>query len=125
MAYKILADTMVVLHFSWILFLFFGAYWGLKNKGVKRVHIGGLLFALILHVFDWYCPLTHLEIWLRSRHNPGLGYSGSFIIHYLEQMIYLDLSPTLILLLTVLLCLVNAYLYLKMFRCKDRPHFST
>jgi hypothetical protein len=113
MFYKILADLVVMIHFFWILFLFFGAFWGVKNKVVKIFHLSGLLFAFVIQVFDWYCPLTHLEVWLRSKHDFTLTYTGSFIFHYVEKIVYIELSRTLIFLFTLLLCGLNAWLYLK------------
>jgi len=69
MIYKILADSVVLIHFLWIIFLFLGALWGVKNKIVKIFHIVGLVYAFTIQLFDWYCPLTHLEILLRSNMN--------------------------------------------------------
>ncbi len=113
MIYKILADIVVLIHFLWILFLFFGAFWGIKNKGVKIFHLSGLAFAFIIQIFDWYCPLTYLEVWLRSKHFSTLTYVGSFIIHYVEKIIYIEISRFVVLMFTILLCGLNAYLYLR------------
>jgi len=112
MPYKILADIVVFLHFLWILFLFLGAFWGIKNKVARIFHLSGLAFAFIIQIFDWYCPLTHLEIWLRSKHSSSLTYAGSFIIHYVEKIVYIDISRLVVLILTLLLCGLNAWLYL-------------
>jgi hypothetical protein len=117
MIYKILADSVVLIHFLWIIFLFLGALWGIKNKMVKIFHIVGLVYAFIIQIFDWYCPLTHLEVWLRSKHEPALTYSGSFIIHYVEGIVYIEVSRYLVLVLTLFLCGFNGWLY---FRRKNR-----
>ena len=113
MLYKISAHTVVLIHFLWIVFLFLGAFWGIKNRVVKIFHLSGLVFALIIQVFDWFCPLTHLEVWLRSRHDLALTYAGSFIVHYVERIVYIELSRTLILVLTLMLCGLNMWLYLR------------
>ena len=117
MFYKILADIVVLIHFLWILFLFFGAFLGIKNRAVKIFHLSGLAFAFIIQIFDWYCPLTHLEVWLRSKHSPFLAYAGSFIIYYVEKIVYIEISRWLVFILTILLCGLNAWLYLR----KRRP----
>jgi hypothetical protein len=52
-------------------------------------------------------------VWLRSKHDLALTYAGSFIIHYVEGIVYIELSRTLILFLTVLLCGFNACVYLR------------
>ncbi len=113
MIYKILADSVVVIHFLWIVFLLFGAFWGIKNKGIKIFHISGFVFAFIIQIFGWYCPLTYLEVWLRSRHNSALTYTGSFIIHYVEELVYIDVSRALIFLFTLFIGGFNVWLYLK------------
>ncbi len=113
MLYKILADMAVLVHFLWIFFLFLGAFWGVKNRVVKIFHLSGLGFAFVIQVFDWYCPLTHLEVWLRSKHDSTLSYTGSFIIHYMEKVVYIELSRVLVLFFTILLCGLNAWVYLK------------
>jgi len=116
MIYKILADSVVLIHFLWIIFLFLGALGGVKNRIVKIFHIVGLVYVFIIQLFDWYCPLTHLEIWLRSKHEPALTYSGSFIIHYLERIVYIEVSRYLVFVLTLFLCGFNGWLYFR----KDR-----
>ena len=113
MAYKILADITVLVHFLWIVFLFLGAIWGRKNRAVKTFHLAGLAFAFIIQIFDWYCPITHLEFWLRGKHNPNLTYTGSFIIYYVEKIIYIEISPTIILMVTLLLGALNVWIYLR------------
>jgi len=113
MFYKILADIVVLIHFLWILFLFLGGLWGIKNQAIKIFHLSGLAFALILQIFDWYCPLTHLEVWLRAMHSPCLTYTGSFIPHYVEKIVYLELSRGVVLVLTILLCGMNAWVYFR------------
>jgi len=112
MLYKIIADIVVSVHLLWILFLIFGALWGRRNSTVRIIHISGLAFAMIIQVFDWYCPLTDLEVLLRSKHNPALSYTGSFIIHYVEKIVYIELSRELIFALCIILCGINAWLYL-------------
>lgn len=113
MIYKILADSVVLIHFLWIVFLFFGALWGIKNKAVKIFHLFGLVFAFVIQIFDWYCPLTYLEVWLRSKHDSLLSYTGSFILHYVEKIVYIEVSRTVILLFTFFLLGLNAWLYLR------------
>ncbi len=117
MLFKLLADGVVVLHFSWILFLIFGGFWGRRLRRVRLVHVPALIFAFFVELFDWYCPLTHLEVWLRGRHAPGLAYSGSFIVHYLERLIYLDVDRRIIVFLTLLLCIINGWFYFGRKRC--------
>jgi membrane protein DedA with SNARE-associated domain len=50
---------------------------------------------------------------LRSRHDPLLTYTGSFIIHYVEEVVYVELSRILILFFTLLLCGIHVWIYLR------------
>jgi hypothetical protein len=111
MVYKVLADGVVAVHFLWILFLIFGGVWGIRYRLIKLVHIPALVFAFFIEIFDWYCPLTHLEVWLRGKHDRSLAYAGSFIIRHLERLVYLDVDRRFIVCLTIMLCGFNGWLY--------------
>lgn len=113
MPYKVAADFVLLVHFLWIVFLICGALIGGKVRTVKILHIAALGFAVTMQIFGWYCPLTHLEFWLRQRHDPALAYSGSFIVHYVEQIIYIELSPVIIFVLTLILVATSVYIYTK------------
>jgi hypothetical protein len=113
MGYKIAADLIVVIHLAWILFLIFGALVGRYITWVKWLHIGGLVFSLLLQIFSWYCPLTYLEAWLRARHDPSLSYTGSFIAYYAERLVYLEISRAAVFVLTLLVVGGSAFLYLQ------------
>ena len=111
MLFKVLADITVLLHFLWILFLVFGSVPGARFRIAKILHIAGLAFAIVMQIFGWYCPLTHLEVWFRLKHDPALAYGGSFIINYAEKLIYIELSMTSIFILTILLIGFNIWFY--------------
>ena len=111
MVYMISADLVVAIHFTWIIFLIFGALAGRSFQWVKWIHIGGLGFSLFIQLMSWYCPLTHLEAWLRARHDPSLTYSGSFIAQVLERWVYLQVSQTAILIGTFVVILFSGWLY--------------
>ena len=110
--YDILLSAILVLHFLWILFLIFGVVFALTGSKIAWFHLGGLLFSLLLNLFSLYCPLTYLENYFRSTHadNGGL-YSGSFIAHYLERIIYLDLPERAIRIGEILFVCVNLVVY--------------
>jgi hypothetical protein len=50
---------------------------------------------------------------LRSKHDSLLSYTGSFILHYVEKIVYIEVSRTVILLFTFFLLGLNAWLYLR------------
>jgi hypothetical protein len=112
MLYKIIADLIVLLHFLWIIFLIFGAFIGRKYRHIKVLHIAAMGFAVFIQVFGWYCPLTYLEVWLRNMQDPSKSYSGSFIINYVEKLVYIQLSGKIILTATIFIALMSAWIYL-------------
>jgi hypothetical protein len=113
MVYKLLADLAVLIHFFWILFLIFGAIWGRRHTLVKVFHLAGLAFAFVLHLFSLTCPLTYVEIYFRSLAGHGAAYSGAFIIHYVDRLIYLAVPPLFLLALTIALCVFNVLVYMR------------
>jgi hypothetical protein len=111
--YRITADFIVSLHFLWIVFLVIGAFIGRRHRWIKILHIAGIGFAITIQIFGWYCPLTHLEVWLRQRHDPSLGYSGSFIINYVQKLVYIELSERIIFSATLFLIAASVWIYLQ------------
>ncbi|HBH60602.1 MAG TPA: hypothetical protein DDX85_02430 [Nitrospiraceae bacterium] len=111
--YIIAADIIVCIHFLWIVFLIFGALWGRRSLRIKKIHIGGIIFAILIQTIGWYCPLTYLEAWLRSMHDSSQRYYDGFIAYYVEKIVYIDLSPRTVFMMTISLALVSAWLYLK------------
>ncbi len=113
--YGTMADAVVIVHLIWIVFLFVGGLWGRKYLSVRVFHIFGLALAFVVQVFDMYCPLTYLEVYLRQKaaNNPYGVYTGSFLAHYAEKLVYINLSRGLIVFSTILLCAVNAFFYLR------------
>ncbi|UCD86798.1 MAG: DUF2784 domain-containing protein [Desulfobacterales bacterium] len=92
MVYKLLSDFVILVHFSWIIFILFGFLVALKFHKVALIHAAGLAFTLVLNLGGWYCPLTYLETYLHSLHHGELSYGGSFITHNLQKLIYLQLD---------------------------------
>jgi len=119
MFYRGAADFVVLVHFFWILFLIFGAFAGRIYLPVKILHIAGLSFAIVMQIFGWYCPLTDLEIWLKNKYEPSVTYKGSFIIHYVEKLVYIELPPWIIFLLTVILIAISLFVYHRENKSRD------
>jgi Protein of Unknown function (DUF2784) len=113
--YQVAADGVVAFHFAWILFLIGGAIIGGRVRWVMWTHLAALGYSVLLQVFSWTCPLTYLELWLWNR-TPSGSYSGSFIAHYLEKLIYMEIPRGLLFVLTVVVIIVSAAVYLKPLR---------
>ena len=113
MPYIFLADAVVLAHLLWIVFLFTGAYWGRRHVAAGILHVSGLIYALVIQVFGWYCPLTILEYYLREKASSGGAYAGTFISHYVHKVVYLDVSRTFVFIATLVLIITNLWLYLR------------
>jgi hypothetical protein len=109
--YQLLADGVVVLHLLFILFVLMGGIIAFARPKIIWVHIPCVLWAIIIELTGIICPLTPLENELRSRAGQGM-YSGDFVIHYIEPMIYLEgLTRQLQIILGVMVALVNMIMY--------------
>lgn len=75
-------------------------------------HIAALGYSVLLQVFSWICPLTYLEALLRRR-GGGESYPGSFITHYLEKLVYLEVSRGWLFLFTTIVIGTSAVVYYK------------
>ena len=116
MLYRLLGDAVIILHFLWILFILFGLLIGIKYGRLIWVHLGGLIFTLILNIGGWFCPLTYLENHLYRLFNPQLAYAGSFIGRYLQKLIYLDVDEACLRIAAVIWVAVNIGGYVLLFR---------
>jgi hypothetical protein len=109
----LLADIVLVVHLLWILFLVFGFFFALRGSKVAYVHLGGLLFALVLNAMGWYCPFTHLENALRVLGGGHATYSTSLTMTYVQKLVYPDISESFLrgveIVLTIVYLLVYTY----------------
>lgn len=87
MTYRILADGVVLLHFTFILFVLFGGLIVLKWRWVGWLHIPAFVWGVLIEFAGWWCPLTPLENWLR-REGGAASYPTGFIEHYILPVIY-------------------------------------
>ena len=110
MIFNIAADIVVAFHFVWILFLIGGAFVGRRVRWVMWMHLAALGYSVLLQIFSWICPLTYLEVWLRSR-GGGKTYPGSFIAHYFEKLVYLEISRGWLFLFTAIIIGTSAAVY--------------
>lgn len=113
MRFQILADLVLLVHFLWIGFLILGALLLRRSKGGRIFHGLALVATLGMQLLSLDCPLTLLEQWLRYRYDPHSAYEGSFFTHWVAKIVYLEISPRLVTLLTVLLMAITLSLYVR------------
>ncbi|TAJ08818.1 MAG: DUF2784 domain-containing protein [Nitrospirae bacterium] len=111
MAWKLAADFVVLIHLLWIGFLLFGALLVRRCRWGKWLHVGALVFSVCLQLFHWVCPLTYLEVWLRRQHDPTLTYTGDFLAHYAERLVYLRVPPLMLLVATMCVVGLSVWVY--------------
>ncbi len=87
MIYHILADTVVVLHFVFILFAVLGGLLVLRWMGCAWIHLPVVLWSILIEFVGWECPLTPLENSLRAK-GGAVGYETSFTEHYILPLVY-------------------------------------
>jgi len=111
MAHRILADAVLVVHASFILFVVAGGLLVRWRKWVAWLHVPAVAWGTLIEFRGWICPLTPLEIWARSRAGET-GFSGGFIEHYLLPVVYPGtLTREAQIVLGALVLVVNALVY--------------
>ena len=78
----------------------------------RALHLCGIAYVGLLAVLRQYCPLTMLENALRVGYDSQLRYPGSFIVHYIEKLVYLAVSPLVILIPTVIIAVFTVVVFI-------------
>ena len=111
MAYRILADCVVVIHAAFVVFVVLGGFLAWHRRGIVWLHVPCVVWGVVVEYAGWVCPLTPLENALRTR--AGLqGYAGGFVEHYVIPALYPSaLTRSWQLVLGTLLLAVNLAAY--------------
>ncbi len=123
MIYKILADTVVITHLIWIIFMIVGfvmTFYSLAVKNKKffdrwlfrTIHFLGILYVSVLSLLGKYCPLTVWENNLRIKYDPGLVYPGSCMVHYIQKLVYPNIDPQIINLATIFIAVFTLAVFI-------------
>ncbi|MGH9209595.1 MAG: DUF2784 domain-containing protein [Acidimicrobiales bacterium] len=119
MAYRLIADGVVLIHFGFILFVALGGLLSWRWPRLIVGHIAAVAWGAGIVAIGWDCPLTPIEKHFR-RLGGEQGYSGGFVDRYIEGVIYQDdFTPWLRLLVAVLVGVGWAGLYLRRRRRTD------
>lgn len=95
--YNWLADAVLILHFTFVLFVVAGQIviligwargWGwTRNRMFRMMHLGAIAFVVLEAWFGVTCPLTVAENWLRAPAGT-VRYDTSFIGYWLGKLLY-------------------------------------
>lgn len=87
MAYRLLADGLVVVHVAFVLFVVLGGIAGLCWPRILLLHLPALVWGAYAELTATVCPLTPLENHWRALAGQQ-GYAGGFVDHYLLPLLY-------------------------------------
>ncbi len=93
--YSALAIATLFLHALFIVWVVFGAFLTRSRPVLRWLHIGSLVWGIFTELLPWPCPLTVLENWFEAK--AGVQpYQGGFLLHYLDKLVYPDISATIL-----------------------------
>ncbi len=100
--YSVLADTILVIHFAFVVFVVFGfmlillgllARWSwVHNRKFRITHLAAIGFVVLQAWLGQLCPLTVWENELRSRAGQS-GYTETFVEHWLHEVLFYQAEP--------------------------------
>jgi len=85
--YRALADVILVAHLAFVLFVVLGGLLVLRWPRLAWLHLPAAIWGVLIEYSGWICPLTPLENSFRTRGGEA-GYSGGFIQHYIQPVLY-------------------------------------
>jgi Protein of Unknown function (DUF2784) len=116
-----LASGVLLLHALFVLWVVFGAFFTEGRPVLRWFHIGSLLWGIFTELSPWQCPLTILEDWLEGQ--AGVRpYEGGFLLHYLDAIVYPNISATVLTAAGVAICALNLAVYARQFWKSRRLH---
>lgn len=121
MAWRLLADALVVAHLAFIGFVLLGGLLVWRWPRVAWLHLPALAWAVWIECTAGLCPLTPLENRLR-RAGGEAGYQTSFVEQYLMPVLYPPgLTPAIQLGLGMVVPAINVVVYAIVWRRRRRP----
>ncbi len=115
MFYRLAADFILIFHFCCVLLIVFGGLLVLRRRQFARFHLPAVIWGILIELFQWNCPLTTIENYLRGLGGES-GYDGGFIDYFVSLVLYSPLSPTVRFALGWLLLIFNLTIYWFAFR---------
>lgn len=117
---KILADFVALIHLGFILFVIFGVFLVFKYNKLVWIHLPVIIWATLISLYRWVCPLTPLENYLRSSAGEQ-AYQVGFIEHYILPIIYPgEMTQAIAIAMGVFVIVWNSVFYLIYFINKRR-----
>jgi uncharacterized protein DUF2784 len=116
--YRAMAAAVLSLHAAYIAWVIFGSFFTRRRPRLAGLHVATLVYGVIVEISDLWCPLTALENWLEVRGGVS-PYRGPFLLHYLDALVYPNVSPSLVIAGAVTVCLLNLSIYAHRLRTRQ------
>jgi hypothetical protein len=108
--YSALATAVLFLHALFIVWVVFGAVLTRSRPVFRWLYIASLIWGILTELLPWPCPSTLLENWLEEK--AGIEpYQSGFLLHYLDKLVYPNISATALTVAGVIVCAFNLALY--------------
>ena len=100
--YQFLANAVLLSHVGIVLFIIGGLLLTLlgaalrwrwvKNFWFRALHLLGIVYIALEAWLGIVCPLTTLELWLRTQAGQSV-YEGDFIAYWMRQIMFYEAPP--------------------------------
>jgi hypothetical protein len=111
MLYGFLADLVLLIHLSFVLFVIGGGLLVLKWPRIGWLHLPAAAWGALIEFTGWICPLTPLENRFLMQSGKS-AYEGDFIDRYVLPILYPSaLTREMQIALGLLVVLINAGAY--------------
>jgi len=104
------ACLVLTIHLVWLVLVIFGAFLTRGRPVWSALHILALIWGILVEVTPWPCPLTLAEQYFETRAG-WTAYQGSFLLHYLDAIVYPDLPGWVVTCAGVAVCALNLGVY--------------
>lgn len=104
--YSALAVFVLFLHALFIVWVVFGAFVTCSRPALRWLHVASLVWGILTELLPWPCPLTVLENWLEAKSDVQ-PYQGGFLLHYMDKLVYPDISAAVLTVAGVVVCVLN------------------
>ena len=109
--YELAADLTLIIHFTFIFFVIFGALLFFITTKIIFIHIPAFIWGSYIELTNSICPLTYLENWFLHKANLTT-YSEGFIQNYLVPIVYpVSLTKDLQIYIGIALIVINIVIY--------------
>jgi hypothetical protein len=115
--YRAMAASVLSLHAAYIAWVIFGAFFTRGRPRLAALHVATLVYGVIIEIFGFWCPLTAFETWLEVRGGVS-AYGGPFLLHYLDALVYPNISTNLLIAGAVAVCSLNLWVYVRRIRVR-------